>query len=264
MHASCESQPGSGQAAKCQRRSSSSISPSQAKEDSGSRLSHASTSIHWKGFLSGFVLEGEMSGVLYFELSSCQNNIRSKLVGASALIICFACYSLPTQPGSLRGPRVAGKTDDQCTLTGRNATCERGKILLLVPFLILVWPNEPIKKIQASSHHMHTLTSEHKKNKWRNSCEVLRVFGFTEPSCHVLHLHPSQQLLSLYVSPAPGVMHLARGIHGNFAQIPKFFPRLALWVLSIFDDVALEYLNMTSIDNGLLSLSPIQDDPSRW
>ena len=146
-------------------------------------LSHASTSIHWKGFLSGFVLEGEMSGVLYFELSSCQNNIRSKLVGASALIICFACYSLPTQPGSLRGPRVAGKTDDQCTLTGRNATCERGKILLLVPFLILVWPNEPIKKIQASSHHMHTLTSEHKKNKWRNSCEVLRVFGFTEPSC---------------------------------------------------------------------------------
>ena len=145
-------------------------------------LSHASTSIHWKGFLSGFVLEGEMSGVLYFELSSCQNNIRSKLVGASALIICFACYSLPTQPGSLRGPRVAGKTDDQCTLTGRNATCERGKILLLVPFLILVWPNEPIKKIQASSHHMHTLTSEHKKNKWRNSCEVLRVFGFTEPS----------------------------------------------------------------------------------
>ena len=153
-----------------------------AKVDSGNRLSHASTSIHWKGFLSGFVLEEEMSGVLYFELSSCQNNIRSKLVGASALIICFACYSLPTQPGSLRGPRVAGKTDDQCTLTGRNATCERGKILLLVPFLILVWPNEPIKKIQASSHHMHTLTSEHKKNKWRNSCEVLRVFGFTEPS----------------------------------------------------------------------------------
>ena len=89
-----------------------------------------------------------MSGVLYFELSSCQNNIRSKLVGASALIICFACYSLPTQPGSLRGPRVAGKTDDQCTLTGRNATCERGKILLLVPFLILVWPNEPIKKFK--------------------------------------------------------------------------------------------------------------------
>ena len=31
MHATCESQPGSGQAAKCQRRSSSSISPSQAK-----------------------------------------------------------------------------------------------------------------------------------------------------------------------------------------------------------------------------------------
>ena len=106
-----------------------------------------------------------MSGVLYFELSSCQNNIRSKLVGASALIICFACYSLPTQAGSLRGPRVAGKTDDQCTLTGRNATCERGKILLLVPFLILVWPKEPIKEIQALSHHMHTLTSEHKKNK---------------------------------------------------------------------------------------------------
>ena len=157
-------------------------SNSCTKVDPGSWLSHASTSIHWKGFLSGFVLEGEMSGVLYFELSSCQNNIRSKLVGASALIICFACYSLPTQPGSLRGPRVAGKTDDQCTLTGRNATCERGKILLLVPFLILVWPNEPIKKIQASSHHMHTLTSEHKKNKWRNSCEVLRVFGFTEPS----------------------------------------------------------------------------------
>ena len=101
-----------------------------------------------RGFLSGFVLEGEMSGVLYFELSSCQNNIRSKLVGASALIICFACYSLPTQAGSLRGPRVAGKTDDQCTLTGRNATCERGKILLLVPFLILVWPNEPIKKFK--------------------------------------------------------------------------------------------------------------------
>ena len=123
-----------------------------------------------------------MSGVLYFELSSCQNNIRSKLVGASALIICFACYSLPTQAGSLSGPRVAGKTDDQCTLTGRNATCERWKILLLVPFLILVWPNEPIKRIQAQSHHMHTLTSEHKKNKWRNSCEVLRVFGFTEPS----------------------------------------------------------------------------------
>ena len=155
--------------------------------DPGSWLSHASTSIHWKGFLSGFVLEGEMSGVLYFELSSCQNNIRSKLVGASALIICFACYSLPMQAGSLRGPRVAGKTDDQCTLTGRNATCERGKILLLVPFLILVWPNEPIKKIQASSHHMHTLTSEHKKNKWRNSCEVLRVFGFTEPSWEQPH-----------------------------------------------------------------------------
>ena len=154
-----------------------------SKVDSGSWLSHASTSIHWKGFLSGFVLEGEMSGVLYFELSSCQNNIRSKLVGASALIICFACYSLPTQAGSLRGPRVAGKTDDQCTLTGRNATCERGKILLLVPFLILVWPKEPIKEIQALSHHMHTLTSEHKKNKWRNSCEVLRVFGFTRHSC---------------------------------------------------------------------------------
>ena len=65
-----------------------------------------------------------------------------------ALIICFACYSLPTQSGNLRGPRVAGKTDDQCTLTGRNATCERGKILLLVPFLILVWPYEPINKFK--------------------------------------------------------------------------------------------------------------------
>ena len=93
-------------------------------------------------------MEGEMSRVLYFELSSCQNNIRSKLVGASALIICFACYSLPTQSGSLRRPRVAGKTDDQCTLTGRNATCERGKILLLVPFLILVWHYEPINKFK--------------------------------------------------------------------------------------------------------------------
>ena len=163
------------------------------KVDSGSWLSHASTSIHWKGFLSGFVLEGEMSGVLYFELSSCQNNIRSKLVGASALIICFACYSLPTQPGSLRGPRVAGKTDDQCTLTGRNATCERGKILLLVPFLILVWPNEPIKKIQASSHHMHTLTSEHKKNKWRNTCEVLSVLGSRLQSWYP-SIHPSLYL----------------------------------------------------------------------
>ena len=65
-----------------------------------------------------------------------------------ASIICFACYSLPTQSGNLRGPRVAGKTDDQCTLTGRNATCERGKILLLVPFLILVWPYEPINKFK--------------------------------------------------------------------------------------------------------------------
>ena len=42
------------------------------------------------------------------------------------------------------------------------------------------WAN---KKIQASSHHMHTLTSEHKKNKWRNTCEVLRVFDFTLHLC---------------------------------------------------------------------------------
>ena len=89
-----------------------------------------------------------MSGVLYFELSSCQNNIRSKLVGASALIICFACYSLPTQSGNLRGPRVAGKTDDRSTCRGRNTTCERRKILLLVPFLILVWHYEPINKFK--------------------------------------------------------------------------------------------------------------------
>ena len=63
-------------------------------------------------------------------------------------IICFACYSLPTQSGNLRGPRVAGKTDDQSTCRGRNATCERRKILLLVPFLILVWHYEPINKFK--------------------------------------------------------------------------------------------------------------------
>ena len=65
-----------------------------------------------------------------------------------ASIICFACYSLPTQSGNLRGPRVAGKTDDQSTCRGRNTTCERRKILLLVPFLILVWPYEPINKFK--------------------------------------------------------------------------------------------------------------------
>ena len=65
-----------------------------------------------------------------------------------ALIICFACYSLPTQSGNLRGPRVAGKTDDRSTCRGRNTTCERRKILLLVPFLILVWHYEPINKFK--------------------------------------------------------------------------------------------------------------------
>ena len=65
-----------------------------------------------------------------------------------ALIICFACYSLPTQSDNLRGPRVAGKTDDRSTCRGRNTTCERRKILLLVPFLILVWHSEPINKFK--------------------------------------------------------------------------------------------------------------------
>ena len=142
-------------------------------------LSHASTSIHWKGFLSGFVLEGEMSGVLYFELSSCQMFTWSKLCLDHLFCLLLSAHAVwqPAWAKSSRQNRWSKHMQRQ------EYHLWKKKNIALGTFLnsgLALWAN---KQIQASSHHMHTLTSEHKKNKWRNTCEVLWVFDFTLHLC---------------------------------------------------------------------------------
>ena len=61
---------------------------------------------------------------------------------------------------------------------GRNTVCKNLRIVYKIPFSIQIRPYEWRKNFKLQAVDMHTLTSEHKQNNRRNTCEVLRVLGF--------------------------------------------------------------------------------------